>query len=56
VVIIIINNNKVYDFEFDVEMSACLSAFVFMDLNANEDADLPKALTDKYTLTKVLGR
>ncbi|KAL8577458.1 hypothetical protein ACOMHN_021910 [Nucella lapillus] len=31
-------------------------AYVFMDLNAKEDADLPKELTDKYTLTKVLGR
>lgn len=31
-------------------------AFVFMDLSVNEDASLPKELTDKYTLTKVLGR
>ncbi|KAK7088732.1 serine/threonine-protein kinase Chk2-like [Littorina saxatilis] len=31
-------------------------AFVFMDLNANEDMDLPRELTEKYTLTKVLGR
>ncbi|XP_050410649.1 serine/threonine-protein kinase Chk2 isoform X2 [Patella vulgata] len=31
-------------------------AYVFMDLDCNEDKDLPSELTDKYTLTKVLGR
>ncbi|XP_059173468.1 serine/threonine-protein kinase Chk2-like [Physella acuta] len=31
-------------------------AYVFMDLNANEDANLPLELTEKYTLTRVLGR
>ncbi|XP_005112692.1 serine/threonine-protein kinase Chk2 [Aplysia californica] len=31
-------------------------AYVFMDLNANEDSSLPPELTEKYTLTRVLGR
>ena len=44
-----VGNSSLYFFFF-------LKAYVFMDLNANEDADLPKELTEKYTLTKVLGR
>ncbi|BFZ05370.1 hypothetical protein BsWGS_08409 [Bradybaena similaris] len=31
-------------------------AYVFMDLNANEDNHLPEELTEKYTLTRMLGR
>ncbi|KAL8594487.1 hypothetical protein ACOMHN_024932 [Nucella lapillus] len=31
-------------------------AYMFMDLNAKEDSDFPKELTDKYTITRLLGR
>jgi len=31
-------------------------AFVYMDPNSNEENDLPQALREKYTLTKLLGR
>jgi len=31
-------------------------AFVFMDLNTKEDSNLPQELTEKYTLTRLLGR
>lgn len=31
-------------------------AYMFMDLNASEDTEFPKELTDKYTITRVLGR
>ena len=29
---------------------------MYMDLGANEDADLPSEIKEKYTLTKTLGR
>ncbi|XP_046579376.1 serine/threonine-protein kinase Chk2-like [Haliotis rubra] len=47
----VLNNND--------EISLALKknkAYVYMDLKSNEDADLPKELTEKYTLTKTLGR
>lgn len=31
-------------------------AYMYMDLGANEDADLPPEIKEKYTLTKTLGR
>ncbi|XP_064612779.1 serine/threonine-protein kinase Chk2-like isoform X3 [Liolophura sinensis] len=31
-------------------------AFVFLDMKANDDANLPKEIREKYTLTAVLGR
>ncbi|KAI8782455.1 serine/threonine-protein kinase Chk2 [Biomphalaria glabrata] len=31
-------------------------AYVFMDLHTKEDSTLPSALTEKYTLTRVLGK
>ena len=32
------------------------AAYMYMDLGANEDADLPQEIKEKYTLTKTLGR
>ena len=32
------------------------AAYMYMDLGANEDADLPAEIKEKYTLTKTLGR
>ncbi|KAK3595769.1 hypothetical protein CHS0354_025403 [Potamilus streckersoni] len=31
-------------------------AYVYLDLSANEDDDLPQEIKEKYTMTKVLGR
>ena len=32
------------------------AAFVFMDPSANEEKDLPPELSDKYTISKLLGK
>ena len=37
-------------------MMFLFSAFVFMDLSANDDKDLPEELRNKYTMSKMLGR
>ncbi|KAL3858100.1 hypothetical protein ACJMK2_012711 [Sinanodonta woodiana] len=47
----VLNNND--------EISLALKknkAYVYLDLAANEDDDLPQEIKDKYTMTKVLGR